>query len=255
MNMKPLIRMTAFLLLMFLSFQQQGLAQQKRILVFSKTTSFRHSSAISEGKKVIGKLAKQHDFLVDTSENVALFTPEGLSKYDALVFLCTTGDLFDAQQKQAFQSFVESGGGFMGIHSATDTEHSWPWYGKLVGAYFKNHPPGLQEVALRVVNQDHPATAHLPVIWNKKDEIYNFKQISPDIQVLITVDEKSYKGGENGDDHPMSWYHTQYGGRAFYTALGHDAESFQEEAFQQHLLGGITYVLGKGEIKQEISSE
>lgn len=245
MNVKRIIQMTALVLFTFSSFYQRVHAQQKRILVFSKTAGFRHSSAISEGKKLIERLGKEHDFSVDTSENPALFTGEGLSKYDALVFLCTTGDLFDAKQKEAFQSFVESGGGFMGIHSATDTEHAWPWYGKLVGAYFKNHPPGLQEVALKVVNPHHPATSHLPAVWKKKDEIYNFKEISPDIQVLITVDEGSYQGGENGEYHPMSWYHSQNGGRSFYTALGHDAASFQGEAFEKHLLGGIRYAMGK----------
>jgi type 1 glutamine amidotransferase len=63
--------------------------------------------------------------------------------------------------------------------------------------------------------------------------------------VLIKIDENSYQGGTNGDNHPMVWYHEYDGGRAFYTALGHTSESFTEALFIQHLWGGMEYAMGE----------
>lgn len=240
--MKKFIKGFLFLFTLF-CLVKPTFAQTKRVLVFSKTEGFRHHSGIAAGKELIMRLGKQNNFLVDTTESTDYFTKEKLSKYDALIFLCTTGNLFNDQQKADFKDFIESGGGFVGIHSATDTEHNWPWYGKLVGAYFKNHPPGLQEVELMVVNTTHPATAHLPNRWSRKDEIYNFRQLSPDIQVLIKVDESSYEGGENGEYHPISWFQNIGKGKAFYTGLGHDADSFRGEDLERHLLGGIIFAM------------
>ncbi len=219
---------------------------QPRILVFSKTAGFRHQS-IEPGKAALQKLGKEKGFMVDTTENAELITEENLQKYQAVIFLNTTGDIFNQQQQKAFEEYIQAGGGYVGIHAATDTEYDWPWYGKLAGAYFTSHPsdPNVQEGTFLVVDQDHPATDGLPEKWERKDEFYNFKNLNPAVQVLIKIDESTYEGGENGDNHPMSWYHEYDGGRAFYTNMGHTDETFSEPLFLQHLWGGIQYALGQ----------
>ncbi|GAB3419759.1 hypothetical protein GCM10027516_15600 [Niabella aquatica] len=208
----------------------------------SKTAGFYHTS-IPAGIAAIQKLGVANNFEVDTTTDPAVFTTKRLKKYAAVIFLNTTGTLFNETQKEALQKYINSGGGFAGIHAATDTEYDWPWYNKMVGAWFADHPR--QQVAKLVVkDKEHPATKHLPGVWERKDEWYNFKNINPDIKVLMTIDEKSYEGGKNGDFHPMAWYHNFEGGRVFYTGLGHTEESYNDPLFLQHLLGGIKYAIG-----------
>ncbi|WP_323134765.1 ThuA domain-containing protein [Pontibacter kalidii] len=224
----------------------ETMAQQeheKKILVFSKTTGFRHKS-IPAGKAALLQLGKEHKVAVDTTENAAVFTADSLAQYAVVVFLNTTKDVLDAEQQAAFEKYIQSGGGFAGVHAATDTEFNWPWYNQLVGAYFANHPE-IQAAAIDVLDKNHPSTTHLPDRWEREDEWYNFKSMNPDVHVLANLDEKSYKGGENGEQHPIAWYHEFDGGRAFYTALGHTEESYREEAFLQHLWGGIKYAMGE----------
>ncbi|WP_255702885.1 ThuA domain-containing protein [Antarcticibacterium sp. 1MA-6-2] len=115
----------------------------------------------------------------------------------------------------------------MGIHSAADTEYHWPWYGKLVGGYFESHP-AVQKASIKVYNTSHPSTKHLPENWERTDEWYNYISLNPDINVLASLDEDTYEGGKNGDDHPIIWYHEYDGGRAFYTGVGHTDESYSE---------------------------
>ncbi|TDQ07521.1 ThuA domain-containing protein [Pedobacter metabolipauper] len=222
-------------------------AKNKRILVFSKTAGFHHSS-INIGITAIQKLGLENDIDVDTTKDASKFTVVNLKKYSAVVFLNTTGNVLDEDQQKAFESYIRSGGGFVGIHSATDTEYEWPWYGKLVGAYFVSHPA--QQVAnLNVVNRKSNATKHLPEVWKRKDEWYNFKDIGKDLNVLIALDETSYTGGINGANHPMAWYHNFEGGRSFYTGLGHVEESYSDPLFLKHLLAGINYSTGKKPIE------
>ena len=135
----------------------------------------------------------------------------------------------------------------MGIHAASDTEYGWPWYGKLVGAYFTSHPndPNVREAKMNVVNREHPSTVHLKDTWVRNDEWYNYENINPDMNVLIYLDETSYEGGTNGDNHPIAWYQEFDGGRVFYTGGGHTNESYDEPDFQKHLVGGINYCLGR----------
>ncbi len=219
------------------------LAKQKKVLVFSKTTGFRHGSAIAAGKKAIQLLGSKNNFAVDTSENAELFTANNLKQYAAVIFLCSTGDVLNDRQQQAFEQFIRAGGGFVGLHSAADTEYDWPWFGELNGAYFKSHPKQ-QEAIFNIADPNNIATAHLPKVWKRFDELYNFKWIGTDLHILITIDENSYTGGANGEFHPMSWYHEFDGGRAFYTALGHDNKSYEDPLYLQHILGGIKYALG-----------
>jgi cytochrome c len=217
-------------------------AGKPRVLVFSKTAGYRHES-IGTGKQAIIKLGQENGFEVDTTENADYFTEDSLKNYSAVIFLSTTGDVLKGAQENDLERYIQAGGGFVGIHAATDTEYDWGWYGRLVGGYFESHPEQ-QEAVLKVVDGSHISTKHLPKEWKRKDEWYNFKKLSKDVHVLLTIDEKSYKGGKNGDNHPMAWYHDFDGGRAFYTELGHTNESYTEDNFLKHLLGGIQYAIG-----------
>ena len=156
-------------------------------------------------------------------------------------------DVLGADQEQAFKNYINNGGNYMGIHAASDTEYDWPWYGKLVGAYFTSHPndPNVREAKMNVVNRQHLSTSHLNDTWERNDEWYNYKNINPDMNVLIYLDETSYEGGTNGDNHPIAWYYEFDGGRVFYTGGGHTKESYDEPDFQKHLIGGINYCLGR----------
>lgn len=233
--------LTSFLLVLL--FSQPVAAKKKKILVFSKTAGFHHNS-IANGIIAIQELGKTHQFDVDTTIDATKINSINLKKYAAVVFLNTSGDVFNETQKKDFEQYIRSGGGFVGVHAASDTEFQWPWFGQLVGAYFDKHPVP-QVAELQVINRNTIATKHLPEVWKRKDEWYNFKEIYSGIKVLINVDEKSYQGGKNGENHPMAWYHNFEGGRSFYTGLGHTAESYTEPFFLQHLLGGIQYAIGE----------
>ncbi|MDX2247376.1 MAG: ThuA domain-containing protein [Bacteroidia bacterium] len=218
-----------------------------RVLVFSKTAGFRHES-IAAGKQALLALGEKHQFTVDTTENDSVFFEENLKRYQAVIFLNTTGNVLNPEQQNHFERYIQAGGGYVGIHAATDTEYDWPWYGKLAGAYFSSHPnnPNVREAEFYVTDKNHAACDSLPDRFKRTDEFYNFKNISSDIQVLVKIDEKTYEGGTNGDNHPISWYQEFDGGRAFYTAMGHTNETFAEPLFLNHLWGGIKYVLDGG---------
>jgi len=241
-HMKQLTQLLSFILLMLIMLGYNNHPGKPRILVFSKTSGFRHSS-IPNGQAAIIKLGKEHGFEVDTSENADYFNEDSLQKYSAIIFLHTTGNILNNHQEADFERYIQAGGGYVGIHAATDAEYDWEWYARLVGGYFESHP-AQQEALLNVVDRSHISTKHLPVTWKRKDEWYNFKNLNKDVKVLITIDEKTYEGGKNGDPHPMAWYHNYDGGRAWYTELGHTEESFTEKNYLKHLLGGIQYAIG-----------
>jgi cytochrome c len=233
-----------FLCIALLTYSTYSCSKVKpRVLVFSKTAGYRHAS-IPAGREAIAKLSAEHKFSVDFTEDAAYFAEDSLKRYSAVIFLNTTGDVLDHRQQADFERFIQAGGGYVGIHSASDTEYDWPWYGRLCGAYFDSHPK-IQEADLQVVDHQHPATDSLPDLWKRTDEWYNLRDIKQDLKVLVKIDEKSYEGGKNGDTHPMSWYHEYDGGRAFYTAMGHTSESYQEPLYLKHLWGGIQYAMGK----------
>lgn len=213
-----------------------------RLLVFSKTAAFHHES-IPVGNDALLKLAAENGYDVDTTTDASWFNHDSLDRYAAVIFLHTTGDVLNHHQEVAFERYIQAGGGYVGIHAAADTEYDWGWYGRLVGGYFESHPAP-QEATLHVVDVGHPATESLPASFSFHDEWYNFKKLSPDINVLITIDEGTYEGGRNGAVHPIAWYHDYDGGRAFYTGMGHTDEAFQDSLFLRHILGGIQYAAG-----------
>lgn len=214
-----------------------------RVLVFTHTTGYRHGS-IPAGIQAIRGLGEQLGFLVEDTEAPSRFTAASLADFAAVVFLNTTGDVLNEAQQDAFEEFIRGGGGYVGVHSAADTEYDWPWYGELVGAWFASHPR-IQEGHLSVQDRAHPSSRCLSDPWVRVDEWYDFRSLPPEgTTILLTIDEASYDGGGMGSPHPMAWAREVAGGRAWYTALGHTAESYSEPAFLDHLAGGIIWAMG-----------
>jgi len=213
-----------------------------KVLVFSKTAGFRHSS-IGPGITAIQQLGAANGFTVTATEDANQFTTANLAQFQAVVFLSTTGDVLNATQQTAFQSYIAAGGGYVGVHAAADTEYDWPWYGGLVGAWFASHP-AIQTATVRVEDRTSPATAHLGATWVRSDEWYNYRtNPRANVKVLMSLDESTYSGGSMGD-HPITWCQNYGGGRAFYTGLGHTDASYSDAAFRTMLLGGIHIAAG-----------
>lgn len=234
------------LLSIVLLFPFFSIAQKNSVLVFSKTAGYRHES-IKEGQEFFSAIAKQQGFILKLSEDANDINEKDLKNYNAVVFLNTTGDILDPVQQADFERYIQAGGGFMGIHAATDCEYTWPWYNNLVGGQFASHPGGdvsnVQSGKMNVIDASHPATKHLPASFNKTDEFYDFKNLKKDIlKFLISVDESSYKMGKMGDFHPMAWYHDYDGGKVFYSNFGHTSETFSEPLITQHFKAGLNSV-------------
>lgn len=218
-----------------------------KVLIFSKTASYRHES-IESGQRAIMAMGEKHGFSVDTTENADWFNEETLSNYNVIVFNNTTGDILNDAQQLEMNRWIQAGGGYVGIHAAADTEYEWSWYGELVGAYFESHPndPNVRDAEIQLIDKNHGSTSHLPDVWPRTDEWYNYKDIHPEINVLLNLDETTYDGGTNGENHPITWYRDFDGGRSWYTGLGHTPETFQEPDFLTMLWGGIQYAAGPG---------
>lgn len=223
-------------------------SREVRILVFSKTESFRHES-IPDGKRALQDLARSEGWTIDTTENASVFEETQLQNYNVIVFLSTTGDVLDDAQQLELNRWIQAGGGFVGIHAAADTEYDWPWYNELVGAWFDSHPnnPNVREAQIVRLDSTHASTSHLPDRWTKMDEWYNYKSIQPGLNVVLNLDESTYEGGTNGPNHPIAWYRDFDGGRSFYTGLGHTSETFEDPLFLEHLKGGIDWAAGPGQ--------
>lgn len=219
-----------------------GISKTKEsVLIFTKTAGFRHAS-IPKGVQSVSALLNNAQINTVHTEDSKYFCSDSLAKFNAVIFLNTTGDVLDAAQKAAFEKYIQSGKGFVGIHAASDTEYNWPWYGQLVGGYFNGHP-AVQDAEIKVLNQKHLSTKHLQNVWFHRDEWYDFKDVKPGLNILMELNEESYKGGKMGKFHPIAWFQEFDGGRAFYTGLGHTNESYDEEMLQKHILGGVFYVL------------
>ncbi len=220
------------------------------VLVFSRTTGYRHES-IPTGVETLRQLGAANGFGVTATEGLDAFAGDRLRGYAAVVFLNTSGDVFGDEHRAAFAEYLRGGGGFVGVHCASHTETGWPTYTALVGATFTDHPE-VQPARLRVVDPGHPATAQPSEgPWHWTDEWYNFDHVPlGPARILLSVDESSYIGGTMGDGHPIAWCYEprpgQHAGRAFYTALGHTVEGYDEPEMRAHLLGAIAWVTADG---------
>lgn len=219
-------------------------------LLFSKTAAFRHSN-IDEATTAIQALAADNNFTVTATEDSSAFNDANLEQYEVVIFLSTTGDVLNPSEQAAFERYIQAGGGYAGIHAASDTEYDWPWYGNLVGAYFNNHPPGTPSATVKVEDPAHPSTAGIQRRWQRTDEWYNFRTnpaANPrtKLHVLASLDETTYTPGNGsmGNEHPIAWCQDYDGGRSWYTGMGHTEASFVDPAFLGHILGGIQTAAG-----------
>ncbi len=220
-----------------------------RILIFTKTAGVRENN-IADTRKALKTFYEGKGLTVDTSENAALFSDTGLAHYKAVVFLKTTGDFLNTTQQAAFEKWFQAGGGAQIIHAALDAETAWPFYGKIIGgAYFNSLPGDSNTTQTEVVDDSTDrSTVDLPHRWARKDEIYGFKTnprsaTNPSMHILVTVDESTFRSGKAGADHPMSWYCSYQGGRAWVTAMGHITPAYSDPNFLGHLWGGMEFIL------------
>lgn len=220
-----------------------GAPKPPRIQVFSRTSGFRHDS-IDPARAAIVAIAAEHGASIQHTEDPAVLTAR-LSQTDVVVFLMTTGDVLDPAQQTAFERFIRDGGGFVGVHSAADTEYDWPFYGELNGAWFKDHP-AVQKAAVIVEAAGDPLVSFLPRTWERTDEWYNFRtNPRPEVTVLLRLDESTYSGGNMGADHPIAWSRKIDAGRAFYTGLGHTRESWEEPLMLMHVERALLWAAGR----------
>jgi type 1 glutamine amidotransferase len=230
-------------------------AKKKRLLVITESKGFvhdvvkRHDDKPCLVEEILAKIGKDSGAfdVVCSQDSRKEITAENLKNFDA-VFFYTTGELpLSETQKADLLGFIRRGKGFAGTHSATDTFYKWAQYGDLIGAYFVRHPPGLQKIRVIVEDTKHPATRHLGKEFAIEDEIYQFREpFSRDkLHVLMRIDMKSTKIAWRPDgDNPLAWTHLYGKGRVFYTALGHSPHVWRDPRYQEHLLGGLRYVLG-----------
>lgn len=225
----------------------------KKVLVYTRNGEGYVHNNIASSVAALKKLGAEHGFMVDATDSASIFTSPALMEYDAIVFSNTNNEGFETErQKVAFQRFIRSGKGFVGIHSASGSERNWPWYWKLIGGKFLRHPP-IQKFEVEVIDRSHPSTNFLPEIWMREDECYFLQQLNPSNHVLLAarlpnlVDEQktSYPGNTFGELMPLAWCHEFDGGRQWYTALGHSIEHYQDPEFLKHILGGIEWVCSK----------
>ena len=241
--------------------------QRPAILVFSKTNGFRHEEAIPVANTLFAKFATEQGWGYFQTENGAVFNRDDLSRFDAVVFNNVSGDVFNEEQRAAFETFLKDGGGFVGVHgSGGDMTYHWRWYVEdVIGAQFKRHPmfPQFQQAKVRIEDRSHAATREMPAEWVRTDEWYSFEE-SPrraDYNILATLDEKSYepeglfgKDLSMGADHPIMWWHCVGRGRVFYSALGHQAEAYAEPQYAAVLLGAVKWALRQEGSECEVAS-
>ncbi|MBL0747088.1 ThuA domain-containing protein [Nocardioides baculatus] len=223
--------------------------EQFDALLFNKTAAFPHTN-IPVATAAIQQLGADNNFNVTVTADSTAFTDANLEQYEVVIFLSTTGDVLNETQQGAFERYIQAGGGYAGIHAASDTEYDWPWYGNLVGAYFNNHPNGTPTATVKVEDPAHPSTAGLPKRWERTDEWYNFRTnpatARNKIHILASLDETTYAPGTGamGVEHPIAWCQDYDGGRSWYTGMGHTDASFADANFLKHILGGIETAAG-----------
>lgn len=227
-------------------------AAEPRVLVYTRNGKGYVHDNIATSVEMIRELGAKHGFAVDHSDDAAIFTPEKLKPYRAVIFSNSNNEAFtDDSQREAFRSYMQAGGGLVGIHIATGSERNWPYFQSVMGGRFVRHPK-LQSFTIQVKNRKHPSTRKMPATFEWTDECYFFDNVSPSIQPLLVTDlskiddpkKTEYPGDRFGNEVPLAWFQAVEGGRQFYTSLGHRRESYADPMFRQHVLGGILWVLG-----------
>jgi type 1 glutamine amidotransferase len=230
------------------------------VLVFSKTNGFRHIEGIAGGAQALLSITQRNGWDMFHTENGAVFNEQDLARFDAVVFLSVSGDVLSAAQEQAFQNWLEAGGGWLGIHAAGDDSHAgWPWYiDNLIGAEFTAHimGPQFQRATVVLENHQHRALQGLPNIWVHEEEWYSWAQ-SPrasGFTILATIDEDSYTPvqkvlGREVDlsmvDHPVVWANCVGSGRSIYATMGHKAAAFEQPRFRKLIENSLSWLTDK----------
>lgn len=244
-----------FVILSLFVFNSSFSQKQFDALLFTKTAGWHHQS-INAGVTAMKGLAQRHSFNLQWHGDTRNFNDEFLEQFDVIIFLNTTEDILNEEQQKAFERFIKQGKGFVGIHSASNTEYDWPWYNELVGRMFHIHPAE-QTAMLDVVDSNFPGMEIFPERFMWTDEWYEFQpeKYSERLNILLSLDETTYdptadwgdKTGKAMGEHPIAWYQYFDGGRSFYTALGHMPAIYSDPWFLHHVYGGIYWAAtGKG---------
>jgi type 1 glutamine amidotransferase len=243
--------------LLLLTFAAGLAAAEPRVLIYTRNfvstgKGFVHDN-IAASVDLLKRLGRENGFAVDVSDQPAVFTDANLKQYRALIFSNSNNEAFaNDEQRAAFQRFIRAGGGFVGLHSASGSERSYPYFWEVLGGKFRRHPP-LQPFTIKVLDPKHPSAAHLGATWQWADEFYYHDNLNPRMHVILAGDlstlkdpkRDEYPGKVFGDLFPLAWCQENEGSRQFYTALGHKIEYYADPNLQKHILGGILWVLGK----------
>jgi type 1 glutamine amidotransferase len=253
MNIKSNFKIVVSIFLLFTS--SIVYAKQFNVLLFTKTDGWHHKS-INKAVDAMQAMSENHFFNFEWHEDASHINSDNLKKFDVVMFMLTTGDILNSKQQSALQEFIHSGKGFVGVHSASDTEYEWPWYTQLVGHSFHIHPE-IQTARLKVLDRSFPGLEYMPDEGLWTEEWYEFSEAKvKGLNYLLSVDENTYKpaadwgdkkGNGMGKFHPIAWYHQFDGGRSFYTGLGHMPATYKNKAFVEHIYGGLYWAAtGKG---------
>lgn len=225
--------------------------KKPHILIYTKNGEGYVHNNISSSIKALKKLLDENNMTYLASEDPALFTSNNLEKFDLLIFSNTNNEAFDTDlQRVAFQKYIQNGGGFVGIHSASGSERDWPWFWAMLGGKFFRHS-SFQTFNVVKIDPDHPSATPVPNYWQREDESYYLKELNPDIHIILATDLTSitddkldeYPGNTFGKYFPVTWHHHFDGGHQWYTSLGHSVEHYEDPVFMNHILGGIQWVL------------
>ena len=232
-------------------------AAERKVLVYTRNfvtngTGYVHDN-IQASVEAIKNMGAESGFAVEVSDDPKIFTDATLKPFSALIFSNSNNEAFeDDAQRGAFKRYIQGGGGFAGIHSASGSERDWPYFWSVLGGKFVRHPR-FQKFVVRVADPKHPATVNLPKTFEWEDECYYTDHLNADIHPLLVTDpsklddpqKATYPGDRFGDALPLAWYQKFGGGREFYCALGHSKEAYANPILYKHLLGGILWILGK----------
>jgi uncharacterized protein len=229
---------------------------QRTVLLFSKSTAFRHGESIEAGKNVFADLAKKNNWFLFSTEEGGVFNKEQLDKFDVVIFNNSTGRVLNDEQQVALETYVQNGGSLIGIHGAGDDSHHWDWYEQnLMGAKFSHHPidPQFQDATVSINPvPDSAIIQGLPETWKHTDEWYVFSENprAKGFNILFNIDGEKINPSGNilwmkdrgfgmGKDHPVAWYRKSGNGRTFYTSMGHDARAWSQPAFVKMLENAV----------------
>lgn len=228
-------------------------AADRKVLVYTRNFTpdgkgYVHDN-IPASVTAIKQMGSEAGFAVDVSDDPAVFTSANLKQYQAIVFSNSNNEAFANQaQRDAFKAYMDAGGGFVGIHSATGSERAWPYFWSVAGGKFLRHP-AFQKFTVRVADANHVSTKHLPASFEWEDECYFQEYMNPDLHPLLVTDpaklkdpdRAKYPRGLVGDSMPLAWTLRVGAGRSFYTSLGHSKEAYANPILYKHILGGILW--------------